>query len=508
MARAPSSPTSRSGRSVPLRTRSSAGKRPAPASAGSSATTVVSPPTGSVDAAITVSEPPSAMARAAASARRAAGPASGSSESMSSTAWPPRAAMRLAISTARSIAWTCASLPAPAWADATGSTRPSAPPLAPLLRAHAGERDAELELLASGERAGDAPQRLALAGERAAGDRDPRAASERRQPLDRAQRRVVGVERDALRRPRARQLVERRALRDLLRRLAVDRLDAHERRVALGAPRRAERAADAVAGDELAAADLGGGDVDVVVGRIGRREAQEAGAVRQQLDDAAHGALGPGLAIACAGAPVAAGAVAAAAVAAVAVPSAAAAAAARAPGRPVLLLLGLLVLDLDEVALDVGLGLLGLGLGVGLGVGLVLVDLRRAVAQAPAPPTPAPRPRLRLGGRLVDDVLGERLVVVAALVLDDAVDELGLAQAAEAVDAELRRDRVQIGERARLQGGAGQNGHGVLLRDVGVGRRPAALCQRPATRYEEPEASGRPRRHAVRSGVSRGREST
>src|SRR3954470_24025531 len=39
---------------------------------------------------------------------------------------------------------------------------------------------------------------------------------------------------------------------------------------------------------------------------------------------------------------------------------------------------------------------------------------------------------------------------------------------------------------------------GVLLRDIGVGRRPSALCQRPATRYEAPEASGRPRRRAVR----------
>src|SRR4051794_32446572 len=39
---------------------------------------------------------------------------------------------------------------------------------------------------------------------------------------------------------------------------------------------------------------------------------------------------------------------------------------------------------------------------------------------------------------------------------------------------------------------------GVLLRDIGVGRRPSALCQRPATRYEASEASGRPRRRAAR----------
>ena len=48
----------------------------------------------------------------------------------------------------------------------------------------------------------------------------------------------------------------------------------------------AHRAGDAVARDELAALDLRGGDVDVVVGRLRRREAQEAGAVGEQLDGA------------------------------------------------------------------------------------------------------------------------------------------------------------------------------------------------------------------------------
>src|SRR3954470_12003331 len=125
IAPAPSSPTSRSGRSVPLRTRSSAGKRPAPVSAGSSVTSVVSPPTGSGAVAITVSEPPSTIARAAAIVRRATAGVSASSESISSTACPPRAAIRLAVSTARSIACACASAAVPACADAAGSTGPS-----------------------------------------------------------------------------------------------------------------------------------------------------------------------------------------------------------------------------------------------------------------------------------------------------------------------------------------------------------------------------------------------
>ena len=75
------------------------------------------------------------------------------------------------------------------------------------------------------------------------------------------------------------QVLEARALGDLVGRAAVDGVDADQRREALGAPRRAHRAGDPVAGDELAALDLRGGDVDVVVGRVGRREADEAGAV-------------------------------------------------------------------------------------------------------------------------------------------------------------------------------------------------------------------------------------
>src|SRR5215217_8610421 len=80
-------------------------------------------------------------------------------------------------------------------------------------------------------------------------------------------------------RERGGQVLEARALGDLVGRAAVDGVDADQRREALGAARRADGAADAIARDQLAALDLGGGDVDVVVGRLGRREAHEAGAV-------------------------------------------------------------------------------------------------------------------------------------------------------------------------------------------------------------------------------------
>jgi hypothetical protein len=81
-----------------------------------------------------------------------------------------------------------------------------------------------------------------------------------------------------------------RALGHLVGRAAVDGVDADQRREALGAPRRAHGPGDAVTRDQLAALDLRRGDVDVVVGRLGR-QAQEPGAVGQQLDRALGDAL-------------------------------------------------------------------------------------------------------------------------------------------------------------------------------------------------------------------------
>ena len=210
---------------------------------------------------------------------------------MSTTACPPRAATRRPVSTARSIAWTCASAGALSVSSDDGLQRAGlASPGAPRGAPRRARRS--LEVLLAGERAGEAAQRLGLAGPRAADDRDARAAAERREPLDRLQREVVGVQRDALGRVAARQVVVLRALGDLVGRAAVDRVDADERRVALGAARRADRARDLVARDELAAAHLGGGDVDVVVGGLRRRTTRrKPEPLGEQLDGAAGVAL-------------------------------------------------------------------------------------------------------------------------------------------------------------------------------------------------------------------------
>src|SRR6185436_12601741 len=103
----------------------------------------------------------------------------------------------------------------------------------------------------------------------------------------------------------------------------------------------ANRPRDAIAAHELASADLRRRDVDVVVGGLGRGEAQEARAVGEQLDDALDDRLGVAVAVA--------------------VPTATAPAAARA-ARGALVV----VLDLDEVLLGLGLRLLLFLLGSGL----------------------------------------------------------------------------------------------------------------------------------------------
>src|SRR6185436_10478850 len=112
----------------------------------------------------------------------------------------------------------------------------------------------------------------------------------------------------------------------------------------------ANRPRDAIAAHELASADLGGRDVDVVVGGLGVREAQEARAVGEQLDDALDGRLLVAVAVAAVAAI--------ATVAAVAAPPAA-------PAPRGTLLVGLVV-DLDEIGLRLGLDLLRLDLGLGL----------------------------------------------------------------------------------------------------------------------------------------------
>ena len=85
-------------------------------------------------------------------------------------------------------------------------------------------------------------------------------------------------------RRRGRQVLELHAL--ALRLLAVDRRDADQGAVALAAARRPRRAGDLVAGAQLAAADLGGGDVDVALGGAQPAQAQEAVALGHPVEDA------------------------------------------------------------------------------------------------------------------------------------------------------------------------------------------------------------------------------
>ncbi len=192
MASAPAGPTSSSGRSVPLATRSSAGKRAVEASAASNAMTVVSPPSGSLATATIVSEPPSRIARAAASALRATGGWAPSRPSIEhdrvaaagrdALGGLDRALDRLALRVGR-----CAER------DRRHRLDAGRRPVADLLRAHARQDDAQLDPLDALQRDGEATQRLGLARAGGADDRRARAAADRGQPLDRLQRRVVGA---------------------------------------------------------------------------------------------------------------------------------------------------------------------------------------------------------------------------------------------------------------------------------------------------------------------------
>src|SRR5437764_3963745 len=108
-------------------------------------------------------------------------------------------------------------------------------------------------------------------------------------------------------------------------------------------------------------------------------------------------------------------------------------------------------------------GVLGLGLGLGLALAFAFAFAFRFAFRA------GPAPRLTgsplLGSRLRDVVaaLGGALVrcaVLAALGAEDRLDQLLAAHAAETFDPELRRDRVQVGQRALLELAAGDYWHG------------------------------------------------
>ena len=225
------------------------------------------------------------------------------------------------------------------------------------------------------QRERDPPQESGRAGAGRPPDGNPRAPSERH--------RVEAVRRgQPLAGEDGREIVEVRALGRRIGRLAVDRLDVYERRVALGPARGTDRPGEHVSGAQLAAADLGRRHVNVVARVRERVRPHEPAAVRQDVEHA---------------------------------------------GAHVLLFLlglrfgrGLLLPAPGGLGLLLGLGFLGLGLLVGF--------LHRG---------------LSLGFTLARRPL-------ATLGREERLDQLLPPKAAKPLDPELRRDRVEIGERALL----------------------------------------------------------
>jgi hypothetical protein len=269
-------------------------------------------------------------------------------------------------------------------------------PRADLLGANPGEDHVHGDLrMPLRERPRHVQQQRAGTGAGRTADRHARALTER----GRLERRRRG---QPLGREDGRQVAEPGAL---LRRLgigAVDRLHPDQRGVALVAAWGPHRAAQLVAGAQLAAADLGRRDVDVVARLAGGVEAQEAGAVREHVEHA-RGDLLVGDLVLHLG-----------------------------------LLLDHVLLALrgrhlerlvrgDLVRLAVDFGRLGLRLGLGLGL----------------------RFRFRFRFRF------------AALRGEDRPDQVVLALGAESLEAELGRDRVEVGERALLELSSLEDWHGL-----------------------------------------------
>ena len=189
--------------------------------------------------------------------------------------------------------------------------------------------------------------------------------------------------------------------------------DADERRVALGPARRPHRAAQLVTGAQLAAADLRRRHVHVVVRVLEHLYAQEAAAVRQDVEDAGAGLalyLGLVLAVVAIVRTVVAG--------------------------------GALLLGLTPAAARAR-GLVVAGIGVaGAGPGVVGVAARLAATAASAPALGA------VVGRFVIAALG---LADGRLTGEERIDQVFATQAAVALDAELGRDGVEVGERALLE---------------------------------------------------------
>ena len=256
--------------------------------------------------------------------------------------------------------------------------------------------------------------------------------------------------------------------------------------MALRAPGGAQRPGDAIAADQLAAANLRGGDVDIVIGGLRRVHAQERGAVAEQLHDALGRALLAIRLLLLAGWTLA--------------PRAAtsASAGALAPGRAVSSARTLLargtattttaaaVVVLAVIGPIVcGWALLRARLLIGVSVWLFGRRAARAASANARAPT-----RFVRGGVLLIVGLSPTRGAAAAVgrssrrtpgggSAEDRVNQVGLAQPAITFEAELVGDRVQIGQRAGLELGAVEYGHVITLLPRVWGRlggwRPVAL---------------------------------
>ncbi len=187
--------------------------------------------------------------------------------------------------------------------------------------------------------------------------------------------------------------------------------------------------------------------------------------MREQLDHAGHrGALGGVVAVAVVAVAlaVAPGAALLALLPATAATTAVAAAAGAARARRALVLVG-------------GVGLRAVVVGDRDGGRARVGVVARVGVAGPAAAAAAAGTRLGrvlVGGALLEDLLLRR---AAGLRFQDGLDEVGLAELAVALEAQLGREDVQVGERRGLQGGAGQDGHGWCLSVRSFGGRPAAL---------------------------------
>jgi hypothetical protein len=141
-----------------------------------------------------------------------------------------------------------------------------------------------------GDGVGDGLQQHGLAGAGRSDDEAALAFADGREQVHDAAADALahGLHLDALLRIERRQVVEEDLVARLLGRLEVDGLDLDQREVLLAFVRRADVAADGVAGLEIELANLRGRDVDVVgagqIVVIGR--AEEAVAVGEDLEDA------------------------------------------------------------------------------------------------------------------------------------------------------------------------------------------------------------------------------